>query len=55
MKERVNVALAQISCKRGNKAENIRKIENTVTKAKQQGSELVIFPELSLTGYTLRD
>jgi len=55
MKEKVNVALAQISCKRGNKAENIRKMENTVTKAKQQGSELVIFPELSLTGYTLRD
>ena len=55
MKERVNVALAQISCKRGNKAENIRKMENTVMKAKQQGSELVIFPELSLTGYTLRD
>jgi predicted amidohydrolase len=55
MKEKIKVALAQISCKRGDKAENIRKIEREVTKAKQQGAELVIFPELSLTGYTMRD
>jgi len=55
MREKFRVALAQISCKRGDKAENIRKIEDNVTKAKQQGAKLVIFPELSLTGYTVRD
>ena len=55
MKEKFKVALAQISCKQGDKAENIRKIEKNVTQAKKQGAELVIFPELSLTGYTLRD
>jgi len=55
MKDKVKVALAQISCKRGDKAANILKIEDKVTKAKQQGAELVIFPELSLTGYTMRD
>ncbi|MCW3993185.1 MAG: carbon-nitrogen hydrolase family protein [Candidatus Bathyarchaeota archaeon] len=55
MKEKIKIALAQISCKRGNKAENIKKVESRVTKAKQQGAELVIFPELSLTGYTMRD
>ena len=55
MKEKIKVALAQISCKRGDKAENIRKIESLVTIAKQQGADLVIFPELSLTGYTMRD
>jgi len=55
MKEKIKVALAQISCKQGNKAENIKKIESRVTKAKQQGADLVIFPELSLTGYTMRD
>jgi len=55
MKEKIKVALAQISCKRGDKAENIKKVEREVTKAKQQGAELVIFPELSLTGYTMRD
>lgn len=55
MKEKIKVALAQISSKRGDKAENITKIESKVTEAKQQGAELVIFPELSLTGYTMRD
>jgi len=55
MKEKIKVALAQISCKRGDKAENIKTIESQVTKAKQQGADLVIFPELSLTGYTVRD
>jgi len=55
MKEKIKVALAQISCKRGDKAGNIRKIEREVIKAKQQGAELVIFPELSSTGYTMRD
>jgi predicted amidohydrolase len=55
MKVKIKVALVQISCNRGNKAENIKKIESKVTKAKQQGAELVIFPELSVTGYTMRD
>ncbi len=55
MKEKFLVALAQISCKRGDKKANIRKIEEYTAKAKQQGAELVIFPELSLTGYTVRD
>jgi predicted amidohydrolase len=55
MKENFNVALAQISCKQGDKVENTRKIEKNVTYAKKQGADLVIFPELSLTGYTLRD
>ena len=55
MKENFKVALAQMSCKQGNKAENAKKIEKNVAHAKTQGAELVIFPELSLTGYTLRD
>ena len=55
MKEKIKIALAQISCKRGDKVENTRKIEREVTEAKQQGAELVIFPELSVTGYTVRD
>ena len=55
MKQKVRIALAQISCKRGDKAKNIRKIEAKVTKAKRLDAKLVVFPELSLTGYTLRD
>ncbi len=54
-KETIRIALAQISCKLGDKAENIRKIKSKVTKAKRQGAQLVIFPELSLTGYMMRD
>lgn len=55
MKQKFKVALAQMSCKQGDKAQNAKKIENNVAHAKTQGAELVIFPELSLTGYTLRD
>ncbi|MEM3090323.1 MAG: carbon-nitrogen hydrolase family protein [Candidatus Bathyarchaeia archaeon] len=55
MKEKFLIALAQISCQRGDKKANIRRIEEYAAKAKQDGAELVIFPELSLTGYTVRD
>lgn len=55
MREKSRIALAQISCEQGDKTENIRKMEREVTKAKEQRAELVIFPELLLTGYTVRD
>jgi predicted amidohydrolase len=55
MKETFKVVLAQISCRQGEKAENLKKIKETVATAKKQGAELVIFPELSLTGYVVRD
>lgn len=55
MKKKFKVALAQISCKKGDKTENIRKIQHKTERAKKQGAELVVFPELSLTGYVLRD
>ena len=55
MKEKIKIALAQISCKREDKAENIRKMEEAATKAKKEAADLIIFPELSLTGYVIRD
>ncbi|MGC8895248.1 MAG: carbon-nitrogen hydrolase family protein [Candidatus Bathyarchaeia archaeon] len=55
MKDKIKLALAQISCKRGDKKENIKKMEKITNKAKKQGADLVIFPELSLTGYVVRD
>jgi predicted amidohydrolase len=55
MKERFDVALVQMSCKRGDKAENLRRMERAATKAKRQGAKLAVFPELSLTGYVVRD
>jgi predicted amidohydrolase len=55
MKEKIKLALAQISSKRENKNENLRKIEDLTIKAKEQAADIVIFPELSLTGYVVRD
>jgi len=55
MKEKIKVALAQISCKQGDKTGNLKKIEANVTKSQKQAADLVIFPELSLTGYMVRD
>jgi predicted amidohydrolase len=55
MKDKIKLALAQISSKRENKSENLLKIEKATLKAKQQGADLIIFPEMSLTGYVVLD
>ncbi len=55
MKNKIKLALAQISSKRESKSENLRKIEKLTLKAKEQGADLVIFPEMSLTGYVVLD
>ena len=49
------IALAQIECKKADKKANIQKMENYAKKAKKENAALIIFPELSLTGYTIRD
>jgi predicted amidohydrolase len=55
MKEKIKLALAQMASKRENKEENIKKIEEITLRAKKQNADLVIFPELFLTGYVIRD
>jgi len=55
MVNEVNVALAQINCKVGDKKYNIDKMVKYTRKAKKKDANLVIFPELSLTGYIVRD
>jgi len=55
MADQIKVALAQISCKVGDKAHNIHKMARYIAKARKENVELIIFPELSLTGYTMRD
>jgi predicted amidohydrolase len=55
MSEKIRVALVQISCKPEDKAENLMKMQKAVAKAKKQAADLIIFPELSLTGYVVRD
>ncbi|MCW4023943.1 MAG: carbon-nitrogen hydrolase family protein [Candidatus Bathyarchaeota archaeon] len=55
MTEKIKIALAQISSQRENKEANLKKIEKLTLKAKEQDCDLVIFPELSLTGYVVKD
>jgi predicted amidohydrolase len=55
MTEKITIALGQISCQVGNKRRNLETMERRVKQAKKTGAELVVFPELSLTGYTVRD
>ena len=55
MKEEFKISLAQICCKAANKTDNLKRIEKAVVKAKRQSADIVIFPELSLTGYVVRD
>jgi len=55
MKDKIKLALAQISSKRENKEANLQKIEKLTLEAKYQGADLVIFPEMSLTGYVVLD
>src|SRR5579872_203933 len=49
------VALAQVSAVLGDVEKNAKHHIELSQKAKSQGADAIIFPELSLTGYTLRD
>ncbi len=51
----MKVALAQISPYLGNLRKNLDLHFQSIEKAKKKKSDLLIFPELSLTGYTLMD
>ena len=51
----VRVALAQIAPKLGQLTRNLETHEETIHRARQSKAGIVVFPELSLTGYLLRD
>ena len=55
MKEEFDVALAQFPCKTGNKQYNINKMAKLAKQAGNKNVGIIIFPEMSLTGYTIRD
>lgn len=55
MKEKFKVALAQISPYLGEVEKNIEKMKGLILEAKRKECEIIIFPEMSLTGYYLRD
>ncbi len=51
----MKIALAQINVIIGDFEANTKKILDYIRQAKQQGADLVIFPELATTGYPPRD
>lgn len=55
LKEDITIALAQISCRVGDKRQNIETMKKMAKSAQRIHADLIAFPELSLTGYTVRD
>ena len=52
---KINLALAQIATKLGDVQCNLEKHLDYIKRAKEQKADLIVFPELSLTGYVLQD
>lgn len=52
---KMNLALAQIATKLGDVESNLEKHLSYIKRAKEQKVDLLVFPELSLTGYVLQD
>ena len=52
---KLNLALAQINTNLGNVPANLEKHLTLAKQASQDGMDLLVFPELSLTGYVLQD
>ena len=55
MQKGINVAIAQTSCKVADKKTNIERMKKGIKQAKEKAANIVIFPELSLTGYVCKD
>jgi len=53
--DRLRVGLAQSDSVLGDRIKNVARHREWVKRAKQAGVELLVFPELSLTGYFLKD
>ena len=51
----LRIALAQINPTVGNLAGNLELAESAVSEALRQRADLVVFPELSVTGYPPKD
>ncbi len=49
----MKIAVAQIACALGEVETNIAKMRASATKAREQGAELIVFPEMADTGYSM--
>ena len=52
---KVKIALAQINTRLGDVNANLEKHLELIQQAENSGADLIVFPELSLTGYCLQD
>ncbi|HET9848036.1 MAG TPA: nitrilase-related carbon-nitrogen hydrolase [Candidatus Dormibacteraeota bacterium] len=52
---RLTVALAQVDAALGDRDKNLERHRGWIQRARNSGAQLVVFPELSLTGYFLKD
>ena len=52
---KINLALAQLTTQLGNVENNLEKHLVMIKEARSSGADLIVFPELSLTGYVLQD
>ena len=50
---RMKIAVAQISCSLGNPEANLSKVHDFSRRAKAVGAELIVFPEMTDTGYSM--
>jgi omega-amidase len=50
----MKIAAAQIACALGDVDANLRKMRDFSARAKEEGAELIVFPEASDTGYSMR-
>jgi len=50
----MKVGLAQIDCKLGDLKANLAKLRRFISRAKEREVDLLVFPELNLTGYSLK-
>jgi omega-amidase len=49
----MRVAAAQISCALGDRGANLSKIHDLASRAKRSGADLIVFPEMIDTGYSM--
>src|SRR5438445_13460824 len=49
----MKIAAAQISCMLGDFSANLRKVRDFAVLAKKSGAELIVFPEMADTGYSM--
>ena len=49
----MKIAVAQISCTVGDVAANLRTLEQFSSRAKEEGANLIVFPEMVDTGYSM--